>query len=206
LLRAFLCLTLGLGLAGCTSAPGPLPSSSGQTDDHDINWPVHEFSLTDQNGRTVTRDDLRGKVWLASFIFTRCKSLCPRVTAAVAQLADELGPQDDVRLVTFSIDPEYDTPEVLNRYAKTYHADPDRWLFLTGPKKTIYGPVVKESFHYLAQPNEGAARTPGNEVTHTAHVFVVDKKGVVRWYCEITDGDSLPKLRRKILQLVQEKP
>src|SRR5438270_4449000 len=100
--------------------------------------PVGEFALTDRNGEVVRDADLRGKVWIASFVFTRCTGPCPQVTASVARLQDELKNQPDVRFVTFTVDPEHDQPEVLARYATNFKADADRWLFLTGSQEKIY--------------------------------------------------------------------
>jgi cytochrome oxidase Cu insertion factor (SCO1/SenC/PrrC family) len=195
-------LAMVLTLAGCTFAPPPPPSAP---DDHDVDWPVGDFRLTERSGRTVTRDDLRGRVWVASFIFTRCTSICPRVTATVAQLQEDLGPQDDVRFVSFSVEPQHDTPAVLERYAKSYHADAERWLFLTGPQETIYA-LIEKSFHDVARQNRGTERTPGNEVMHSGRLFVVDRHGRIRWYCDSADGDRVPRLRHKVLQLVREQP
>jgi cytochrome oxidase Cu insertion factor (SCO1/SenC/PrrC family) len=182
-----------------------VPSSSGGRQDADLDWPIADFRLTDQDGHAVTRDDLRGKVWVASFIFTRCRTICPRITSKVAQLRDELAKEKGVRFVSFSVDPEHDTPEVLKRYAKTYHADAERWHFLTGPEKEVYA-LLRGSFRDLAEQNRGTARTPGNEVMHSPRIFVVDRAGRVRGYCDGTEGDCVPRLRRKVLQLVREKP
>src|SRR2546421_10383981 len=71
---------------------------------------VADFSLTDQNGRTVSRSDLLGKVWVASFIFTRCTTLCPQVSATLSQLQQETSPKAGVMLVSFTVDPDHDTP------------------------------------------------------------------------------------------------
>ena len=90
--------------------------------------PVPDFSLTGQNGQAVSRTDLRGLVWVADFVFTSCTGPCPELTLRMRSLQKSLrkaGP--GVKLVSFSLDPETDTPAVLTRYAERYHADPDRW-------------------------------------------------------------------------------
>src|SRR3954453_1159071 len=99
--------------------------------------PVPAFSLTNRDGRTVRLQDLEGKPWIADFIFTRCPASCPLMTARMAKLVRELPDGLDVRLVSFSVDPEHDTPQALQRYAQSYQA-PDRWLFLTGGKDEMY--------------------------------------------------------------------
>ncbi len=97
-----------------------------------------EFSLTERNGRQVTLADLRGKVWIANFIYTHCTDTCPLQSARMARLQADLAAEVDLRLVSITVDPEADTPEVLAEYATRFGADPDRWLFLTGGKKALY--------------------------------------------------------------------
>src|SRR5262245_7947558 len=97
--------------------------------------PVDDFSLTERGGRTVTNADLAGKVWVASFVFTRCTGGCPQVTGTVARLQDAFRDEPGVRLVTFTVDPERDDPDELKKYADLYGADPERWLFLTGQEE-----------------------------------------------------------------------
>src|SRR5579871_2125300 len=137
-LAAALCLTLVSRL------------SAAEADDL---GPVGDFSLTDRGGQTVTQADLLGKVWVASFVFTRCNGPCPQVTATMAQLQEAFANQPDVRLVTFTVDPAHDDPRELADYARRYGADPQRWLFLTGPEKKIYD-LINKQFHVLAQRNE----------------------------------------------------
>ncbi|NBO91624.1 MAG: DUF420 domain-containing protein [Planctomycetia bacterium] len=99
----------------------------------DSSTSVPAFHLTERNGRPLSNNDLRGKVWIASFVMTRCPDgKCPQVAQTVKRLQDELASRSDVRLVTFTSDPERDDPEELKRYAESHGADPSRWLFLTG--------------------------------------------------------------------------
>jgi cytochrome oxidase Cu insertion factor (SCO1/SenC/PrrC family) len=106
---------------------------------------VPDFSLTDQSGRALRRADLAAKVWIASFIFTTCPDECPLMTAEIARLQKDLAGVPDLRFVSISVDPERDTPAVLARYANDLQADPERWFFLTGDKRAIYG-LVREGF------------------------------------------------------------
>ncbi len=175
---------------------------------------VADFRLTDQEGRPVTRSQLLGKVWVASFIFTRCATLCPQVCATLAQLQEQTKGDPDVRLVSFTVDPDEDTPEVLRKYAARFGADPERWIFLTGKREKVYE-LVSKSFFLGVQQNEGAARTPGNEVTHSSKLVVVDRKGRLHAN-DYFDGrrvddegkpvDDLSRLRRRLAELVREKP
>jgi cytochrome oxidase Cu insertion factor (SCO1/SenC/PrrC family) len=198
-------MLLVFGVAGCS--PSPSPPSSSQADIA-VDWPVADFSLTERSGRAVKRDDLLGKVWIASFIFTRCTGPCPQVSAGMARLQDELKLKDDsdLRLVTFTVDPEHDNPDVLKRYAATYQADPERWLFLTGDEKVIYD-LSLHSFMEGIGKNSGTAPSPGTAVTHTTRLSLVDRRGHVRY---IYNGEAidkeLPRLRQRVAELLREKP
>lgn len=163
---------LALLLAGCTSGSAPPPPAR-----YDLDWPVGSFSLTERSGKTVTDADLRGKVWVASFVFTRCTGPCPAVTAAVAALQPELADVPDLRFVTFTVDPDRDSPDELKKYADHYRADPTRWLFLTGPEKTIHK-LSAEQFKQAVEKKLVAE--PGDEFAHSTRLMVVDKAGVIR--------------------------
>jgi cytochrome oxidase Cu insertion factor (SCO1/SenC/PrrC family) len=151
---------------------------------------------------------LAGKVWVASFVFSRCCTDCPQVSAGMARLQGELAGQEGVVLVSFSVDPEYDTPERLQEYAARWGADGQRWLFLTGTEEVIY-PLLEKSFHVGVQQNTGSARTQGNEVTHSSKLVVVDQRGRIRGYYSgiPADGaDDIPRVKEKVLALLREQP
>ncbi len=143
-------------------------------------WPksgVENFSLVDQTGAKVTKADLLGKPWAACFVFTRCAGQCLNIMAGMQEVSDEL--QDaDVRLVTISVDPDYDTPEVLAPYAQGFGADPARWLFLTGDKKDIYH-LIQKSFLLPVEESTGPDRKPGYEVVHSPDILHVNAQGQV---------------------------
>lgn len=139
---------------------------------------VPDFSLRERSGRKVTRADLEGKVWVASFVLTRCPDgRCPQVTTTVKRLHDELASRKDLLFVTFTVDPKEDGTKELAKYADSFGADPDRWLFLTGEEKEIEG--VLKAFHLPVGKNEKG--TPA----HAQKLFLVDKAGGVIAY---TDG------------------
>ena len=115
---------------------------------------VPNFVLIERSGQQVTRADLLGKVWIVNFIFTRCAEECPLMSGHMARLQDALATASDVRLVSITVDPEHDTPEVLARYAERFAARPQRWWFLTGDKAAIYR-LVREGFHLgLVDPTD----------------------------------------------------
>lgn len=177
-------VVLLLGLAGCASPPS----------DRQVLGTVADFRLTERSGRPVTRHDLLGKVWVAAFVFTRCAGPCPQVSGTMARLQSELAAQPDVVLVSITVDPEHDTPLVLEAYAARYGADPDRWLFLTGSEKEVYD-LIRGSFLMGVEQTRGEARTPGNEVIHSTKLAVVDRKGQLRG---LYDGRQVDETGRPV--------
>ena len=147
-MRVYLVSLLLVGLMGLP-VHGQIPTSVDSLD-CDLG-PVPDFALLDQNGKTVRRDDLQGKVWVASFFFTCCVDTCPTLTHNMARLQNRLADCPEVRLVSISVLPKHDTPKELNAYARKHEANPERWLFLTGDEKNVYQ-LVKKGFLQAAEP------------------------------------------------------
>lgn len=159
---------------------------------------IEDFELTDRSGRKVTKADLLGHPWVVCFVFTRCAGPCPKVTGQMRLLQDRLK-ATDVRLVTLTVDPKFDTPAVLRRYADTFGADPHRWLFLTGDQEKIYHLII-HSFKMSVKEMTGEDRLPGFEVLHTTNVLHVDAAGrVVGKYNAQLDSE-MAALRRVLLK------
>lgn len=171
-------------------------------------WPeegIEDFSLTERSGRTVTKKDLLGKPWVACFVFTRCAGPCPRVSGQFYQLQKDLKDLD-FKLVTITVDPKNDTPEVLTQYAESVGADPEKWLFLTGDQKDIFH-LIEKSFLMPVQENTGPARKPGFEVIHTTNVMLVDKDGRVLGKYNAVNDEELAALRKAVRkQIKKDKP
>ncbi len=154
-----------------------------------------DFSLTDQRGAPFALSDLDDKVWVADFIFTSCATICPPMTIEMAGLQDEFAGKD-VHFVSFSVDPERDTPEVLYRYADDYGADGSRWAFLTGQKEAIYQ-LAHEGFNL-------AAGHRGSEILHSTRFVLVDRNQQLRGYYESRSPGSLQQLRKDIRTLLEQ--
>jgi protein SCO1 len=175
----------------------PMLSGTGWAQEQKFVWDpqgLDDFSLTECHGQTVTKADLLGKPWVACFIFTRCAgaNFCPRVSAEMREL--QRGLKDvDVRLVTFTVDPERDTPEELLKYSAQFDADPDKWWFLTGERDVIYG-LIRHGFKMIVHP--AANPIPGFEIEHSLEIMHVDEKGIVRGRYNATDDVSMARLRR----------
>lgn len=157
---------------------------------------VPGFTLTDQDGQTVTKDDLRGKIWIADFIFTRCQGPCPLMTSRMLEMQRALVKTPEVKLVSVSVDPEHDTPEVLKAYAEANHADLGRWKFLTGDKEVIRQ-IVTEGF---LQPLDEKSGEP----VHGTMFLVVDGNGAVRSAHMLEDPELLPKILMDTGALLRE--
>jgi protein SCO1/2 len=154
-----------------------------------------DFQLTAQNGQSLGLADLKGKVWVADFIFTRCPGPCPRMTASMARLQRKFAEEASLRLVSFSVDPEFDTVAVLAQYALRFGADPQRWFFLTGEKAKI---------HTLAK--SGFLVGGVEDVTlHTTWFILIDRQARVRGYYDSSDDESLQKLLVDARTLVRER-
>ena len=107
---------------------------------------VVDFELIESSGDPVTLASLQGTIWIADFIFTSCAGPCPQMTRRMADIQEHLGEQEDIRLVSISVDPDRDSPEVLRQYAEKYGARPERWWFLTGDAQMI-ARVAIDGFH-----------------------------------------------------------
>jgi protein SCO1/2 len=151
-----------------------------------------EFRLTERSGRPLALADLRGRPWVADFIFTRCGGACPAMTARMARLRREI--PTDVPFVSFSVDPAHDTPEVLSRYAVTFRAD-ESWRFLTGPPKEVYDLSVG-GFKLAAMEVPPAEQAAGGDgpFLHSSKFVLVDAEGVIRGYYDSTDEEAMRRL------------
>lgn len=159
---------------------------------------VPEFVLTERSGRAVSKADLGGRPWVANFIFTSCGGVCPLLSSRMAELQRLLAARGlEVRLVSFSVDPARDTPEVLRDYAARYGADEQGWLFLTGPRMELYG-LIRNGFRLAVAERspEEVARYPDEVITHSDRFVLVDAEGRIRAYYHGTDAEVVVRLLR----------
>ncbi len=152
--------------------------------------PVADFLLTNQIGQRVTLAELRGQPWVADVIFTRCGGPCPRMTKQMESLQTALPANSRAKLVTLTTDPEFDTPEVLQKYATRFNAQADRWNFLTGSKKEIAA-LGMDSLKLTAIEKKPEERTDADDLfIHSTIFVVVDKLGRLRGSFE-TGGEGV---------------
>ncbi len=159
---------------------------------------VDDFELIERNNQPFKRSDLEGRVWVADFIFTRCGGPCPMMSSHMSQLQQAIGRLKDVALVSFSIDPDYDTPEVLSKYAEEYRAREGIWYFLTGDREKIFD-LARNGMKISVK---GATETA--PITHGTHFVLVDKLGRIRGYYDINSDNFLGKLAVDISILREE--
>ncbi len=146
-----------------------------------------DFKLTEKSGKEISASDLKGKVWIVDFIFTRCAGQCPMMSGKMVELQENL---KGIHFISFTVDPEYDMPEKLSVYAKICSADPARWFFLTGKREML--DLVTTGLHM---------NKLGDPMMHSASFVLVDKNGDVRGYYDANDSERLKQLKKDALSL-----
>jgi protein SCO1/2 len=153
------------------------------------------FALTDQNGEAFTKDDLRGKVTVAGFIFTTCPSTCPKISRAMLELQQRYARNGvDIELVSFTVDPENDTPEVLRRYADNLGADTSRWRFVTGERAAVEA-LITGGFKTAIErkpPKHGGPVTM-YDIAHSEQLVLIDGDGGVRGFYPVRRNPDVPQ-------------
>lgn len=163
---------------------------------------IPPFQVTERSGKPVSRESLKGKVWVASFIFTRCSGQCPLLCQELKKIQSRLRFKESFRLVSFSVDPERDTPEVLAEYATRFSADPYKWWFVTGDKKEMNA-LVRHGFR-LSSGDPGDPSAGEEEVIHSFKLVLVDGYGRIRGYYDGTDEGSLKSLVKDAKYLIRQ--
>jgi len=165
---------------------------------------IPPFTLTNQQGRAVSLADLRGRVWVADIIFTRCAGPCPKMTQRLSEIQAALAPGSPVQLITLTTDADYDTPTVLKSYGERFGAQPDRWWFLTGDKRAIANLAI-DGFKFIAAEKKPEARTdPADLFVHSTYFVLVDKQGRARAVFDYEEPDMVPRLLQAVRQLLRE--
>jgi len=183
---------------------GPRPQFGAASDSADgLNQygSVPDFSLTERDGSNMNLGQLRGKVWVADFMYTSCTDTCPLQTAMMAKLQEEFAGKPNLQLVSFSVDPERDTPEALTAYAARYRADAKRWYFLTGQRDRILR-LVQEGFH-LAVAALPDGNEPSGTIPHSPRFVLIDKQARIRGYYDSRELEAFVRLKNDIETLTK---
>ena len=156
------------------------------------------FTLTDQDGQTVSLKTLSEKILIVNFFYTRCPNICGVVNNNISGLIDEYSRNKMVQFVTITVDPEHDSVPVIKAYANKYKANPSKWMFLTGDTATIYS-LSRNGFLVNAL-QEGSA-----DFIYSDKIILVDKKKQLRGYYSGTDADEITRLDNEIkVQITEE--
>jgi protein SCO1/2 len=161
---------------------------------------VPPFQLVNQSGQVFGSADLTGRIWIADFIYTTCPGPCPMISTRMSELQKPLE-KTDVHLVSFSVDPDRDTPEVLRGYAEKLNAQPQRWDFLTGSRSAIYN-LSRNGFKLAVSDGSDAEGIP----VHSSRMILVDRSGIIRGYYDATEADAITKLLADTNHLLREQP
>ncbi|MDQ6765650.1 MAG: SCO family protein [Verrucomicrobiota bacterium] len=161
---------------------------------------VPPFELINQHGQPFGSAELQGKIWIADFVFTSCKGPCPIISSRMSELQRPLE-KSDVHLVSFTVDPQTDTPAVLLDYSERLHARPGRWDFLTGPAETIYR-LTRDGFKLAISDGADELGVP----VHSTRAVLVDRRGTIRGYYDITAPDGVTTLLADASHLLREQP
>lgn len=182
LIGLLIIVALVFSLAGCKAGESTKNKAEASanakptnvTDLSDANWQVADFNFTDENGKPFGLSDLKGKVWLADFIFTSCETVCPPMTANMSKLQEKLKAANaNVQIVSFSVDPTRDTPDKLKAFGEKFDADFSNWHFLTGYDFSTIKDLSEKSFKSaVAEPAKGS-----DQFTHGTSFYLIDQNG-----------------------------
>lgn len=152
---------------------------------------VPDFSLINQDGQPVTQQQYRGGIYVADFFFTRCEGICPKMTNQLARVQEAFLKDKEVKIVSFTIDPKYDSSKVLKAYAGKYRADLDKWNFVTGPANTIHQ-LAREGYGVVAPLSDTAG------LDHSDKLILIDRQGWIRGYYNGTEPKDVDRLITEI--------
>ncbi|MBP6409778.1 MAG: SCO family protein [Pseudarcicella sp.] len=162
---------------------------------------VPDFDLIDQNGAVFkSKQALQNSIYVANFFFTRCGSICPKMSTQLTRVQDNFTSFPDVKLISISVDPEFDSVDELRKYAKDYDAVKGKWYFLRGEKKLVYPLAVKGFFIPVADASEydKAIRNPDETFIHSEKLVLVDKQNHIRGFYDGTDKADVDRLMLEI--------
>ena len=160
---------------------------------------LSDFSLVDQNNDPISLKTFNGKIWIADFIFTRCAGPCPILSSYMQRMQGMLSHSPEVVLVSFSVDPEYDTPEVLAKYASTFGAEKDKWFFLTGDREVIFD-IARSSLKLSVESETEIA-----PIIHSTRFVLIDETGGLRGYYDSNEDGFINELISDVRILLNEK-
>ncbi|MDG1330817.1 MAG: SCO family protein [Crocinitomicaceae bacterium] len=164
---------------------------------------VGDFSFLNQDGETITQAEVEGKVYVAEYFFTTCGTICPKMNKQMRRIQFEFADNDEVRLMSFTVDPEVDTVQQMKRYAEDHGAKTGQWHFLTGAKEDLYA-LARKSFFVLKPAEAQNLGDVGSDFIHTNNFVLVDRVGRIRGYYDGTSKTEVDELMLDIERLLEE--
>ncbi len=157
---------------------------------------IPNFNLLDQDSLTFTKNRLKGKISIASFIFTRCGTICPKTVASMARVQENFENSNDILLLSYTVDPQYDRPSILKKFSKSNEINNQKWVLLTGSKSSIYNLALKGYMVPVSDASEynKAITNPDQAFIHSERLILVDKEGIIRGFYDGTDRKEVDKL------------
>ena len=165
-----------------------------------VDHEIPQFQLINQNGDTITNDDYNGKIYIADFFFTTCPGICPKLTKHMKILEDLYSKNDQIKFLSHTVMPWYDSVSVLNEYGKRYDIESKKWNLVTGDKEEIYR-VARDG--YFAD-NSFKTQESVNEFIHSENFYLIDKNGKIRGVYNGTLEIEIERLKRHIKTLEKE--
>ena len=154
---------------------------------------IPSFTLIDQDAKTVNQSIVKDKIYVADFFFTRCSTICPRISSQLTRVQDIFRNNPNIAFLSHTVDPEHDRPAQLKAYAQKYEAIPGKWYFLTGSKADIYNLAMHG--YYLPTVDAGLKEgKPDETFIHSEKLVLVDKEGIVRGFYDGTDKEDVDRL------------
>jgi protein SCO1/2 len=163
---------------------------------------VGQFSFVNQDGKTITQDDLKGKIYVVEYFFTRCKGICPKMNENMVKVYEAFRGNDDVKILSHTVDPKKDTVQAMKAYSLRFDADAKQWMFLTGDKKKLYDMA---RYDYLVTAADSSVTDINSDFIHTDNMVLVDRDGRIRGAYQGTNMGAINQLIGDIKILLQEK-
>jgi protein SCO1/2 len=160
---------------------------------------IHPFQLIAHTGDTVTEAFVKGKIFVTDFFFATCKTICPKMSTQLMRVQDKFSQDKNVLILSHTVDPVNDTPEMLRQYAVNYRALKNKWYFLTGDKKQIYD-LARHSYYLPVAEGDGGE----HDFIHSEQLVLIDTQGRIRGYYDGTSRNEVDKLMDEIKVLLYE--
>jgi len=164
---------------------------------------IGDFSFLNQEGETITSDAVKGKIYVAEYFFTTCKSICPEMNQQMQRVQNEFKFEDDLKILSFTVDPEVDTVAQMKWYADRHGANPKQWHFLTGDKTDLYQ-LARRSYFVLKPAEAQNLGDAGSDFIHTNNFVLVDRQSRIRGYYDGTSEVEVSLLIHDIKLLMEE--